>query len=222
MIAEISSQLAGNGLILRGGFAFAPGEDAPADAQSVLLVGHGGPSIWPHFESWRERQPQNLADPLDTWSREVIGEIAARFGARAVSPSDRPYLPFQQWAMRAEGLRPSPLGILMHPEFGLWHAYRGALLFATLPDELEQIIAVRTPIHLCDGCDGKPCLNACPVDAYSRDGFDHQACLKHVRSPAGIRCMDQGCFDRNACPYADAHRYSPAQQAFHMRAFAPR
>ena len=31
--------------------------------------------------------------------------------------------------MRAEGLKPSPIGILMHPQFGLWHAYRGALLF---------------------------------------------------------------------------------------------
>ena len=76
-----------------------------------------------------ERSRQELANPLDTWSREVIGEVAEEFGARAVSPSDRPYLPFQQWAMRAEGLRPSPLGILMHPEYGLWHAYRGALLF---------------------------------------------------------------------------------------------
>lgn len=222
MIAEISSQLAKNGLILRGGFAFAPGEEAPAGAASaraVLLVGHGGPTIWPHFEAWREEQPSDIADPLDTWSREVIGTVAARFGARAVSPSDQPYLPFQLWAMRAEGLRPSPLGILMHPEFGLWHAYRGALLFDTVPDDLVNFATVRTPIHLCDGCDGKPCLNACPVDAYSSSGFAYQACLRHLRSPAGRACMDTGCLDRNACPYGDAYRYSPAQQAFHMCAF---
>ena len=29
--------------------------------------------------------------------------------------------------MRAEGLKPSPLGVLVHPDFGLWHGYRGAI-----------------------------------------------------------------------------------------------
>src|SRR4030095_137820 len=35
-----------------------------------------------------------------------------------------------RWAMRAEAVAPSPLGILIHPDYGLWHAYRGALAFA--------------------------------------------------------------------------------------------
>jgi hypothetical protein len=225
MIAEISSQLSRHGLILRGGFAFAAGEDVPASAagaKAVLLVGHGGPTIWPQFEAWRATQPADLADPLDAWSREVIGAVAARFGARAASPSDRPWLPFQQWAMRAEGLKPSPLCILMHPRFGLWHAYRGALLF---DDEAAAAMVgsragdLHAKIHLCDGCDGKPCLKACPAGAHSSAGFAYQRCLSHVRSEAGQPCMDRGCFDRNACPY-DAYRYTPAQQAFHMRALA--
>src|SRR5690606_15239242 len=100
-----------------------------APARAVLLVGQAGDAPWPHFMDWQRAQPAGLANPLDAWSRMVIADVAGRFGARAVSPSDRPFLPFQQWAMRAEGLRPSPLGILVHPEYGLWHAYRGALLF---------------------------------------------------------------------------------------------
>ena len=79
--------------------------------------------------------------------------------------------------MRAEGLRPSPLGILMHPQYGLWHAYRGALLF----DVDVSIEAPRAVIHLCDLCDGKPCLKSCPVGAYSQTGFAYQDCLGHVR-----------------------------------------
>jgi hypothetical protein len=217
-LGAIAEQLTGYGLILRGGFSFADGAPAGPSgppAKSILLVGQAGDAPWPHFLRWRQAQPQDIANPLDTWSRLVIGEVAAEFGARAVSPSDRPYLPFQQWAMRAEGLRPSPLGILMHPEYGLWHAYRGALLF----DAEVSIQAPREVIHLCDLCPGKPCLKSCPVDAYSQDGFAYQACLDHVRSPSGEPCRTGGCLDRNACPYGTAYRYPADEQAFHMAAF---
>jgi hypothetical protein len=217
---SIADALAKHGLILRGGFNFSSEETAPpglsaSSAKSVLLVGQAGDAPWPHFLRWRQSQTTSLQNPLDGWSREVIGRIAEDFRARAVSPSDRPYLPFQQWAMRAEGLKPSPLGILMHPEYGLWHAYRGALLF----DDEIPVQPPREAIHLCDLCDGKPCLKACPVGAYSEAGFDHQACLDHVRGLDGGACRSGGCLDRNACPYGSAYRYSADVQAFHMAAF---
>lgn len=218
--AGIEATLSRHGLILRGGFNFAADETAPpspsgSPAKSMLLVGQAGGAAWPHFLRWRQSQPPELANPLDTWSRTIIGAVAAEFGARAVSPSDRPYLPFQQWAMRAEGLKPSPLGILMHPEYGLWHAYRGALLF----DVEIPIQAPQEVIHLCELCPGKPCLKSCPVDAYSQDGFAYQACLGHVRGPAGEPCRTRGCLDRNACPYGTTYRYPVDEQAFHMAAF---
>jgi hypothetical protein len=218
---EIATSLAVNGLILRGGFAFREDEVTPVSpsgraSQSVLLVGQAGDAPWPHFRKWRESQPGEITDPLDTWSREVIGAVAVRFGARAVSPSDTPHLPFQQWAMRAEGLRPSPLGILMHPEYGLWHAFRGALLF----DGAIAFPECAASFHLCDQCVGKPCVNACPVGAHSQKGFDYAACQDHVRSAYGRACMKHGCFDRNACPYGTAYRHSADVQAFHMEAFA--
>jgi hypothetical protein len=218
--ADIAAALAPHGFIVRGGFAFGDGDMAPPAASgkaatSVLLVGQAGVAPWPHFLGWRQRQPEGLADPLDTWCREIIGAVAGKFGARAVSPSDRPYLPFQQWAMRAEGLKPSPLGILMHPQYGLWHAYRGALLF-----DFEILAEPREVIHLCDLCDGKPCLKACPVGAYSTAGFAHQDCLEHVRGPSSAPCRDGGCLDRNACPYGTDYRYPGDVQAFHMAAFA--
>jgi hypothetical protein len=146
----------------------------------------------------------------------MIGGVARQVGARAVFPSDKPYLPFQRWAMRAEGLKPSPLGILMHPVYGLWHAYRGALLF----DEDVGFPAIDEPLHLCDACTGKPCLNSCPVGAHAPAGFDHAACLFHVRAAQDRACMTGGCLDRNACPYGSAYRYPADMQAFHMAAFA--
>ena len=218
---DIEFRLGAHGFILRGGFNFASGETSRtglsgAPIRSVLLVGQAGAAPWPHFLRWRENQPHAIANPLDTWSRQVIGAVAEKFGARAVSPSDKPYLPFQQWAMRAEGLKPSPLGILMHPQYGLWHAYRGALLFE---DEIV-LPEPREVIHLCDACVAKPCLKSCPVDAYSAGGFAYQACLAHVRGADGGPCRGGGCLDRNACPYGTAYRYPPEIQAFHMAAFA--
>ncbi|RUU75216.1 4Fe-4S dicluster domain-containing protein [Mesorhizobium sp. M7A.F.Ca.MR.362.00.0.0] len=217
----IAAALHANGLVLRGGFNFTPGDAPPtgssgAPAAAVLLVGQAGAAPWPHFRRWRESQPGQIANPLDNWSREVIGAVAQDFGARAISPSDKPYLPFQQWAMRAEGLKPSPLGILMHPRYGLWHAYRGALLF----DNEIALPAVREAIHLCDSCVEKPCLKSCPADAYSAQGFAYQSCLAHVRGPNGGPCRSGGCLDRNACPYGTKYRYPPEVQAFHMASFA--
>ncbi|MFD1982939.1 hypothetical protein ACFSOZ_09660 [Mesorhizobium newzealandense] len=220
-VDRIATALLANGLILRGGFNFTPGETPPlgpsaAPAKAVLLVGQAGAAPWPQFLRWREKQSGAIANPLDTWSCEVIGAVAETFGARAISPSDKPYLPFQQWAMRAEGLKPSPLGILMHPQYGLWHAYRGALLF----EQELPIEAAEAPIHLCDACAEKPCLKSCPVEAYSAQGFAYQSCLAHVRGANGGPCRTGGCLDRNACPYGTAYSYPPEAQAFYMAAFA--
>ena len=171
LIDEIAAALGENGLILRGGIIFdddsAPAGPSGLPARSMLLVGHAGAAPWPHFLRWRETQPAGLSDPLDTWSRLVIGAVAVKAAARAVSPSDRPYLPFQQWAMRAEGLKVSPLGILMHPEFGLWHAYRGALLF----DDEVPISQSEKPIHLCDLCDRKTLLECLSGGGVHRGWF---------------------------------------------------
>lgn len=125
--------LSTHGLALRGGLDFAADEKAPAgpsgrQARSVLLVGNAGDRFWPHFRAWLADQSSGLPDPLDAWSRQVLEAVALSSGARVVMPNERPFQPFQQWAKRAEGLNASPLGILIHPEFGLWHAYRGAAL----------------------------------------------------------------------------------------------
>lgn len=219
-VGSISAALLRYGLISRGGFNFGDDEDAPpgpsgAPAKAVLLVGQDGAAPWPHFVEWRRTQPADLAHPLDTWSAETIGTVAEEFGARAVSPSDQPFLPFQQWAMRAEGLRPSPLGILMHPEYGLWHAYRGALLF----DRPIGIHPRSAGVHPCDGCASKPCLSTCPVGAFTFGGFAFETCMEYLRSPQGGACLAGGCLARNACPIGTRYRYPVEVQAFHMAKF---
>src|SRR5690606_14310966 len=156
-----------------------------------------------HFCRWREQQPAGLSNPLDGWSRHILESMAEETGARVLMPNDRPFAPFQQWAMRAEGLSPSPLGLLAHPAYGLWHAYRGALLF----DREIDIPLVEKQIHPCTACDGKPCVNACTVGAFSGEEFAYERCLEHVRGPAGAVCRSGGCLARNACPVGAGWRY---------------
>jgi hypothetical protein len=126
-----------------------------------------------------------------------------------------PWLPFQRWAQKAEPLHPSPLGMLIHPDWGLWHAWRGALGFR---ERLELPIQDRRPSP-CESCADKPCLSACPVNAFARDRYDVAACVAHIESAQGLDCMDEGCRARRACPIGAAHRCSPDQANFHMRAF---
>jgi GMP synthase (glutamine-hydrolysing) len=112
--------------------------------------------------------------------------VARGFDAVALYPfGGPPYLPFQQWAMRAEGLQPSPLGALIHPDYGLWHAYRGALGFG----ERLALSPVSPRPRPCDDCADKPCLSTCPVGAFDGRGYDVPACAAHLDGPAGAACL---------------------------------
>lgn len=223
VLTKLRAVLEPHGVFLRGVVNFADGDRAPvlkegAAAASVVLLGNIGSSIWPAFKRWRDAPANKDArNPLDTWSKAVIGPVARDFGATAYFPSDPPWQPFQQWAMRAEGLRPSPLGILIHPQYGLWHGYRGALGFG-------RALAAAPParhVHPCDHCSGKPCLSACPAAAVLATGFQISPCRAHLGAAEGkAGCMVSGCLARNACPVGVQYRYRPEQLQFHMAALS--
>lgn len=220
---NVRAALEPHGLFLRGFANFADGEPAPQlsggrPAGSVLLIGNIGSSLWPAFSHWREKQPdRGGGDPLDNWSKAVLRPVAAAADATVWFPSDPPWQPFQQWAMRAEGLKASPLGILIHPVYGLWHGYRGALGFA---ERIEEEAFEAGP-HPCDHCPDKPCLTACPAGAVHADAFDVPACRSHLRTAEGqAGCMLSGCLARAACPIGAAYRYDDVQLRFHMVALS--
>jgi len=204
---QVVDAFAGTGLAVRGGFEMREG-----GARSLVLIGNFGTEMWPAFSAARLSEP----DPLDAWTRRVTDPLAARFSARAVYPNDRPYHPFQQWALRAESVHPSPLGILIHPQHGLWHAYRAALLF---PFVVGGLPARREAASPCDSCAAKPCLSACPVGAFDGSSYNVAACAGHLRGGGDPDCASLGCRARNACPVAPDKRYPPELIAFHMAAF---
>ena len=211
MLTRIERALASHGLILRGGFRPESDEADLEGIGTVVLVGNAGGGMWeafsPHIHEER--------NPLDRWTKIVIDPIAEKFGARAIYPFGADAPPFQRWAVRAETVYPSPLGILIHPEYGLWHAYRAALLFSERLD-LPPRSAAPSP---CDTCADKPCLSACPVGAFSGTAYDVAGCASHLASADQI-CLSGGCLARNACPVGQDWRYPGAQARFHMAAFS--
>jgi hypothetical protein len=210
VLTRLENALARHGLILRGGFHPVNGEAELEGVGTVVLVGNTGSAMWEAFLP----QIDGERNPLDRWTKSVIDPIAEKFGALAIYPFGPEPAPFQRWALRAETVYPSPLGILIHPEYGLWHAYRAALLFS----EQLNLPGRSTAPSPCENCSGKPCLSACPVGAFNGTAYDVPACASHLISSQQT-CLSIGCLARNACPIGVEWRYPEAQIRFHMTAF---
>lgn len=195
-----------------GWFEPGPEDNVPGDAKFVILIGNAGPDMFRRFA--RERSP--ATDPMDDWTRETVDAFAADLDAKAVYPFDRPHLPFLTWARRGGGGRVSPLGLNIHPIYGLWHAYRAALLFPVVFDLPRHTAGA----HPCESCENKPCLTACPVHAFDGKNYDVAACWQHILHDRVQSCDPGGCKARLACPVGKAFTYSTPQMAFHMKAFA--
>jgi hypothetical protein len=228
----LEQALQAEGLRLRGVCAVVTGDALPplpggGPSAALALVGIAGSSFWSRFKAspeYRDGGP----DPLDRWSQRIGQSLAARFDGVALFPfQGPPYLPFQQWALRCEPLQRSPLGLLIHPEFGLWHAFRFALALAEQPMGLPaahggqgraaQPAGVDSSI--CSRCDGQPCLSTCPVQAFTGSSYRVDDCADWLRQPSGQDCMARGCQARRACPVGSAWRYEDEHAAFHMAAF---
>ena len=214
---DIEGALAGTGLIVRGGFHPDAGAEKLGKAATVVLIGNAGADMWTAFTAATTPAARATdANPLDDWICQVLDKAAGALGCRVLYPfTGPPYFPFQQWACKAGGVFVSPTGPLVHPEFGLWHAYRGALVF-------EDRLALAAPsghASPCEGCADKPCLRACPADAFVTGEYDVPACVGHVASSSGNDCRTTGCLARRACPVGAGYVYGPDQAGFHMEKF---
>ena len=207
------------GLAVRGAFHPEPREFdqllPAARIGTMVLLGFTGSEQWDRYQSCAEAS-DGLPHPLDRWSRRVIGTLASELGGVGLyADGTPPQLPFQRLALRSEPVHQSPIGLLIHPEWGLWHAYRGAL---ALPDRIE-LPTVAPSVHPCSSCALKPCLCSCPVQAFRPGSFDVEACVDFVTSAAGSDCRERGCRARRSCPVGTPYRYVQDQAQFHMRAF---
>ena len=202
------------GLAVLGGFAAAPEHGAPQPVASIALLGFAEDG-WDVFAASPEAR-DGAPDPLDRWSHRVVEGLADALDAVAFFPfGGPPYHPFLRWAEATGRIWPSPVGMSIHDERGLWVAFRGALGFRDARPDLIRKDAEKP----CDTCAGKPCLRACPVEAFATGTYDVPACVGHIASEAGADCLNRGCLVRRACPVGTSWTPAPNRAAFHMRAF---
>lgn len=201
------------GLGVAGAFHTQAGDGAPEGIGTICLLGARRGRMWEVFSGSPEAS-DGRPDPLDRWSRRVIGDLAADLGAVALFPfGGPPYQPFQRWAARGESAVASPVAMQVTPGRGLWTSYRGALGFRE-----PLALAGGDATDPCPACPA-PCLTACPVDAFAGGTYDVPRCVAHIASPAGAACREGGCLVRHACP-AGRDATPPAEQCrFHMDAF---
>lgn len=203
--------LAAERLEVLGGFHPDPDEAGPPPGtQTLLMLGPAEPGFWAHVQAQAD---WSGPDPVDAWSRRVIGRIACDLGAKALFPfGGPPYHPFYAWALRTGRVWDSPVKLLVHAGQGLMVSFRGAL---ALKDRLPLPAPAAKP---CDTC-ARPCLTACPAGALGAQGYDVPACHRFLDTAPGADCLTGGCRVRRACPVSAAYARVPEQSAYHMSRF---
>ncbi len=193
-----------------GGFHVAEGEEGfPPGTRSLLMLGPKEPGFWAHIQADAD---WSHPDPIDHWSRRVIGQIACDLGAKALFPfGGPPYHPFYRWALRTGRIWESPVKLLVHGGQGLMVSFRGALALR------ETIDLPPTLPRPCDTC-AAPCQTACPAGALGSKGYDVPACHDWLDSQ-GEDCLTGGCLTRRACPVSQGYARLGAQSAYHMGRF---
>ena len=177
----------------------------------LVLLGHGGRRLWAALQDWG----MQTADPVDHYTlaitRQFIHDYLGNPPVCWLYPQTDYLVPLQQLGALAGWSYPSPLGQGIHPEFGVWFAYRAAFLTtANLPLKVEP----KRPSP-CTSCVAKPCVTTCPVGAVQIDHFDVDGCA-HYRLHDDSPCADR-CLARLACPFFPEHRYTLPQIQYHYR-----
>ncbi len=173
--------------------------------QLVLGVGQGH---YNHFIT----TARHLANPLDTWSEKIIKNQTKKYIMPMQKNRRGQYYPLQKWARRV-GFHPSPLGIAIHPKFGLWVSIRGVVFHKT--GKKRPLLHHKSP---CKTCIAKPCMAVCPVGAVGDSNFDYPACRSYIQQSNQSTCVQGGCLARRACPVGKKYQYRPNKFRFHWRA----
>ncbi len=208
---DLEKDIHSAGLTILGELQVIDGDPVPKEAQSILLLGPDEPNFWKIFKESDEFKDRK-ANPLDRWSKRIIDNIALKNACSPLYPfGGEPYKPFFSWALRSGTVWSSPVHLAIHKDRGLFVSFRGALA-------INQIRKMdRRFKNPCTKCPA-PCLNACPVNAFTESGYDVAKCKEHISGVDSHNCKSLGCNTRRACPVG-ANLRNFEQSLFHMENF---
>ncbi len=174
---------------------------------SVILLGNGGSPMWHALE----RHGISGTDPVDDFSANVATAYARdHLKTKAILLYPSMYLiSLTELGKRAGWSHVSPIGLGIHPVFGLWFAYRAVLLVEA---RLEPTVRSEQESP-CDSCREKPCRTACPSGAVGDVGsFALETCSRFRLGEESI-CARQ-CLARLSCPVGSEYRYAETQMHY--------
>lgn len=167
-------------------FASASVADLPSDlfnftdeqkTKTLCLIGNGGKSLW-------EKLPHPLdvkTHPIDHYTKIQMINVAKSIESEIeiLFPNDSYTLPLQKLGRTLNLCTQSPIGLDIHPFFGLWFAFRGVFLVSNMHSP-----TLDKSVMPCDSCVDKPCLQIsnialartkCPI------GNDHQYIEEQIK-----------------------------------------
>jgi hypothetical protein len=191
------------------------------DAKSIVVIGNGGGAFWYAFEEYADAHPgwRDRTNPLDDFTRDLsenqIVPMVEGQGVECVTAF--PFIGERTLSFiglgKLAGLGgPSLLGVLIHPVYGPWIAFRAALL-VNVPLDAPGPADGFDP---CPQCTARTCVAACPASAVSSPaGWDIPRCLTH-RIEVEADCATR-CHARVACVIGPEHCYPDDELAYHHR-----
>jgi len=192
-----------------------------SETQHLLLIGNYGNVLWQVMP----KEYLTQEHPVDGYTADCITRLLQdRLSAGSWSllfPQNPSVVSVSLQALgRLAGWHyPSPLGIGINQNTGLWFAYRAVV---ALNVALEDVLMQRMPDaeSPCISCEYRPCLTACPAGALEvGKPPDLSACVSH-RVTAESSCAST-CVARVACPVATQWQYKSDQLAYYYERSLP-
>jgi len=179
------------------------------DYKSLVLLGNGGSLFWEKMQNSGFQSDNPFDDFSISLLERTISEYWNLENYKILYP-DNQLIPLMKIGELAGWHHPSPMGIGIHPTYGLWFAYR--IAFVTTADLVKQ--REDSKEHHCMNCSSKPCIDACPAKALIEDGpMDTQKCISYCVTE-GTLCNSK-CLSRVSCLIASDKRYTDEQLHYH-------
>lgn len=182
-----------------------------SDSNRIILIGNGGSSLWQSLPPaiWDHN------DPIDSFSHAAAQQFARKILGedryQVIYPGTHP-VALQQMGLAAGWHANSPLGLGINPRWGLWFAYRAAILTRIPLPEIRHPKAASP----CVSCQDQPCISHCPAQALTADRAIDMPRCGNYRLNEDSRCSDR-CLARISCPVSIEHRYTLEQIRYHYR-----